>query len=163
MSPVELPDLYHGDPVALTARVHALAGPLEITGMIGDRPWAVTLPLAQRRGKGIAKLWARRKITDAEVAADAGKLSSDDADRQILSLALEHHLVTRLTSLVAVDETPSRPRARRLSRADVRSIFRPAGISTSCSASSARRRRRPIPAAPSAMAPGRLRSPPMRP
>ena len=105
VSPVELPDLYHGDPVALTARVRTLAGTVEITGMIGDRPWAVTLPLAQAApASGIAKLWARRKITDAEVAQTLGKLSSDDADRRILSLALEHHLVTRLTSLVAVDE-----------------------------------------------------------
>ncbi len=32
-------------------------------------------------------------------------------ERQILGIALEHQLVSRLTSLVAVDRTPSRPDA----------------------------------------------------
>jgi Ca-activated chloride channel family protein len=120
VSPVALPDLYRGEPVALTARMHALAGTIEIKGMIGDRPWVVTLPLDHAaQGSGIAKLWARRKITDAEIAHTIGKMSSDESDRQILGLALEHHLVTRLTSLVAVDETRSRPQGARLARADV--------------------------------------------
>jgi Ca-activated chloride channel family protein len=37
------------------------------------------------------------------------QVSPEDADKSILALALEHQLVTRLTSLVAVDQTPSRP------------------------------------------------------
>src|SRR5204862_6105776 len=55
------------------------------------------------------KLWARRKISDAEVARPTRQASPEDADKTILALALEHQLVTRLTSLVAVDKTPSRP------------------------------------------------------
>jgi Ca-activated chloride channel family protein len=38
----------------------------------------------------------------------------EDADKTILALALEHQLVTRLTSLVAVDKTPSRPEGETL-------------------------------------------------
>ena len=38
----------------------------------------------------------------------------EDADKTILTLALEHQLVTRLTSLVAVDKTPSRPEGETL-------------------------------------------------
>ena len=33
----------------------------------------------------------------------------EETDKRILALGLEHQLVTRLTSLVAVDKTPSRP------------------------------------------------------
>jgi len=33
----------------------------------------------------------------------------EETDKAVLALALEHQLVTRLTSLVAVDKTPSRP------------------------------------------------------
>jgi Ca-activated chloride channel family protein len=85
-------------------------GSVEIKGRIGDRPWVVTLPLANAaEGKGLSKLWARRKIADAEVARTTRQASSEDADKTILALALEHQLVTRLTSLVAVDKTPSRP------------------------------------------------------
>jgi Ca-activated chloride channel homolog len=119
-TPAMMPDLYRGEPVALAARVSALAGALEIKGMIGDRPWLVTLPLAQAvEGRGLSKLWARRKIADAEVARTLRQITPDEADRRILALALDHHLVTRLTSLVAVDQTPSRPDGARLIRAEI--------------------------------------------
>ena len=68
------------------------------------------LPLTKAaEGKGLSKLWARRKITDAEVALTMRNIQPEAANKTILALALEHQLVTRLTSLVAVDKTPSRP------------------------------------------------------
>ena len=119
-TPAVLPDLYRGEPVVLAAKVGALAGTLEVKGMIGDRPWVVTLPLANAaEGRGLSKLWARRKIADAEVARTLRQITPDEADQRILALALEHHLVTRLTSLVAVDRTPSRPAGAHLTRAEV--------------------------------------------
>ncbi|MBO4225647.1 marine proteobacterial sortase target protein [Bradyrhizobium neotropicale] len=110
VTPAILPDLYRDEPLVLAARLDKLAGSVEIKGRIGDRPWLVTLPLANvAEGKGLSKLWARRKIDDAEVARTTRQASPDDADKTILALALEHQLVTRLTSLVAIDKTPSRP------------------------------------------------------
>ena len=47
------------------------------------------------------------------------QITPEEADKAILALALEHQLVTRLTSLVAVDRTPSRPDGARLTRADL--------------------------------------------
>ncbi|MDQ0470964.1 marine proteobacterial sortase target protein [Labrys wisconsinensis] len=120
MTPSALPDLYRGEPLVLAARLGKPAGTLEIRGMIGSRPWVVTLPVDKAApGKGLSKLWARRKIADAEVAQTLRQITPDEADKRILALALEHHLVTRLTSLVAVDRTPSRPEAERLTRADL--------------------------------------------
>ena len=121
----------------LAAKLDKLAGSVEIKGRIGDRPWIVTLPLANAaEGKGLSKLWARRKIADAEVARTLRQATPEDADKTILALALEHQLVTRLTSLVAVDKTPSRPEGEPLKRQRTcRSTCRRAGISTRCSAS----------------------------
>ncbi len=119
-TPAVIPDLYRGEPVVLAAKVSALDGQLELKGMIGDQPWIVTLPLGSAaEGRGLSKLWARRKIADAEVARTLRQIMPEEADRRILALALEHHLVTRLTSLVAVDQTPSRPDGARLTRADI--------------------------------------------
>jgi Ca-activated chloride channel homolog len=119
-TPAVIPDLYRGEPVALAVKLSALAGTLEIKGMIGDRPWVVTLPLTNvAEGRGLSKLWARRKIADSEIARTLRQITPDEADQRILALALEHHLVTRLTSLVAVEQTPSRPDGARLTRADV--------------------------------------------
>jgi Ca-activated chloride channel family protein len=110
ITPAAIPDLYRDEPLILAAKLDKLAGSVEINGRIGDRPWVVTLPLANAaEGKGLSKLWARRKIADAEVARTTRQAEPADADKAILALALEHQLVTRLTSLVAVDKTPSRP------------------------------------------------------
>lgn len=110
MTPAAIPDVYRDEPLVLAAKLDKLTGSVEIRGRIGDRPWVVTLPVANAaEGKGLSKLWARRKIADAEIARTLRQAAPEDADKTILALALEHQLVTRLTSLVAVDKTPSRP------------------------------------------------------
>jgi Ca-activated chloride channel homolog len=115
MTPAAIPDVYRDEPLVLAAKLDKLAGSVEIRGRIGDRPWVVTLPVANAaEGKGLSKLWARRKIDDAEIARTTRQVTSEDADKAILALALEHQLVTRLTSLVAVDKTPSRPEGETL-------------------------------------------------
>ena len=120
ITPAVAPDLYRGEPLVMAAKLSALAGNMEIKGRIGDRPWSVTMPLANAaEGKGLSKLWARRKIADAEVAKTLRKATPEETDKRILALGLDHQLVTRLTSLVAVDKTPSRPDGVRLSRADL--------------------------------------------
>jgi Ca-activated chloride channel family protein len=110
MTPGNIPDVYRGEPLVLAARLDRLQGTVEIKGKIGDRPWSVKLPAQDAaEGQGLSKVWARRKISDAEIALTMGQMRPDDANKTILSLALMHQLVTRLTSLVAVDKTPSRP------------------------------------------------------
>ncbi|MCP3474911.1 marine proteobacterial sortase target protein [Bradyrhizobium sp. CCGUVB1N3] len=110
ITPAIIPDVYRDEPLVLAAKLDKLSGSLEIKGRVGDRPWSVTLPLQNAaEGKGLSKLWANRKIGDAEVARTMREMNPEDADKAILRLALEHQIVTRLTSLVAVDKTPSRP------------------------------------------------------
>lgn len=110
VTPAIIPDVYRDEPLVLAARLDQLAGSLEIKGRVGDRPWTVTIPLqSAAEGKGLSKLWARRKIADAEVARTLRELTTEEADKAILALALDHQIVTRLTSLVAIDKTPSRP------------------------------------------------------
>ena len=110
VTPAIIPDIYRDEPLVLAAKLDKLAGSLEIKGRVGDRPWSVTLPLQNAaEGKGLSKLWAKRKIGDAEVARTMRETTPEDTDKAILALALDHQIVTRLTSLVAVDKTPSRP------------------------------------------------------
>ncbi|MBX5103669.1 marine proteobacterial sortase target protein [Rhizobium lentis] len=111
ITPNPMPDLYSGEPVVLTAELpqDKPAGKLQIVGKTGDQPWRVEMAIANAAdGSGISKLWARRKIDDFEARAyerhDPAAL-----DKDIEAVALAHHLVSRVTSLVAVDVTPSRP------------------------------------------------------
>src|SRR5436305_12829132 len=127
MTPAAIPAVYRDEPLVLAAKLDKLTGSVEIKGRIGDRPWVVTLALANAaEGKGLSKLWARRKIDDAEVARTTRQSAPEEADKEILALALEHQLVTRLTSLVAVDKTPSRPDGEPLKLAEL-PINLPAG------------------------------------
>jgi len=110
--PNPLPDLYAGEPVVMTAKLARRPAPgesIEVSGVLAGKPWRVRLPLAQAQpGTGIANLWARRKIAALEAYQYAYNHRTD-IDARILEVALDHQLVSRLTSLVAVDITPSRP------------------------------------------------------
>ncbi len=121
ITPNPMPDLYRGEPVVLTAQLDGAtpAGKLQIIGKTGSQPWRVEMDVAKAsEGKGIAKLWARRKIDDLEANAyavnDAAAL-----DREIETVALANHLVSRVTSLVAVDVTPSRPAGEPVASTDL--------------------------------------------
>ena len=67
---------------------------------------------------GIAALWARRKI---EHLIDSRVAGTDEAliRELVVATALEHHLVSPYTSLVAVDKTPARSAAAALERRDI--------------------------------------------
>jgi Ca-activated chloride channel family protein len=120
LAPAVLPDLYRGEPVTVAAKVGALQGTLRIHGIIDGKPWEARVALKDAEaGRGVSKLWARRKITDAEVARRLGQIGDDAADARVLELGLAHQLVTSQTSLVAVDRTPSRPADAPLTRADL--------------------------------------------
>ena len=120
LAPAVLPDLYRGEPITVAARVGAMKGVLRISGMIDGKPWETRVSLKDAEaGKGISKLWARRKVTDAEAARSLAQISEEEADARVLKLGLDHQLVTSQTSLVAVDRTPSRPAGTPLARADL--------------------------------------------
>lgn len=107
--PNPLPDLYLGEPIVVTARLKQLDGKLTISGSLAGKLWTQELDLSKARpGQGIGKLWARRKIASLE-GRRTGGTNAQLFDKAILKTALDHELVSRLTSLVAVDVTKSRP------------------------------------------------------
>jgi Ca-activated chloride channel family protein len=107
--PERVPDLYAGEPVVVTARLGTLAGGLILSGVRANTSWDARVPLAVGRGEaGIRRLWARRTI--ASVMDDRTRgTQEDDVRRRVLDVALAHQLVSKYTSLVAVDVTPTRP------------------------------------------------------
>jgi Ca-activated chloride channel family protein len=124
--PNPLPDLYAGEPVLITLKVPKVDGQLTLTGTQGGKPWQARFDLAKAEdAAGIAKLWARNKIG----ALDESRVQGADAtgiDKAVLETALAYHLTSRLTSLVAVDVTPSRPADAQLSSGKV-ALNLPAG------------------------------------
>ena len=107
--PARVPDLYLGEPVVVSARIQGDADQVAVSGRRGAETWTAAMGVAgSRRGPGASVLWARRKI---EALLDSVHEGADPEEvrRSVIALGLEHHLVTKHTSLVAVDVTPSRP------------------------------------------------------
>ena len=107
--PPRVPDLYRGEPIVLAVRSDRPLSEVSVRGNLGRRAWQQRVPLGDSGDNtGINLLWARHKLRSL-----MGELSrGGDAERlrrEIIDLALAHHLVSRFTSLVAVDKTPYRP------------------------------------------------------
>lgn len=101
-------DLYADEPLLITARLPVkVRGSLNITGQ-SMRVWGRQIPLNTAESRaGIATLWARSRIEDLVNQQSQG-ISDDVIRAQVLPLALEYQIVSKYTSLVAIDKTPVR-------------------------------------------------------
>jgi Ca-activated chloride channel homolog len=111
--PQKIIDLYQGEPLLITAKTNQLLGEIKITGQVAKNNWSSSLKLngGQDR-KGISTLWAKNKI--AALMQQKRDTEFESIKQRIIETALEHHLVSRFTSLVAVDVTPVRPEDQEL-------------------------------------------------
>ena len=103
-----MPDLYSGEPLVVVAKLAKGASRVDAVGWQREAAWSKSLSLARvRDDAGVARLWAQSRIEDLEEQLRRG---GDEAviRAQALDVALAHKLVTRWTSLVAVDRTPVR-------------------------------------------------------
>jgi Ca-activated chloride channel family protein len=130
--PSIVPDLYAGEPVVIRARLSesiAATEAVQITGnsVLGswqaDLDWEIGEPRS-----GVAALWARAKIEDLFDRQRRGR-SSDETREDVVATALRHNLVSKFTSLVAVDKTPARPSGALLAKEQVPNLL-PYGQST---------------------------------
>jgi Ca-activated chloride channel family protein len=107
--PRRMPDLYLGEPIVVTAALDKMQGDIRLSGLSGDTPWQATLPLhAAHPGSGMGVLWAREKIQSLVDTLRDGA-AEDEVRNAVVDIALTHHLVSKYTSLLAVDKTPVRP------------------------------------------------------
>ena len=108
--PRVIPDLYAGEPVIVSAAfdASAAAGNIAVSGRREGATWGTLLPDTQAAsGSGLGVLWARAKI---DALMDAGRRGArqEDIRAAVIDVALTHHLVSKFTSLVAVDVTPTK-------------------------------------------------------
>ena len=115
--PSRIPDLWAGQPLRVVARYDpgedGVDGQVDtvitVRGVLGTTPVAWELPLevatVDPSHEALDSLWARRKIRDIEWYP-RGR-SADEVREAVTEVALEHHLVSRYTSLVAIDDEPS--------------------------------------------------------
>jgi Ca-activated chloride channel family protein len=112
--PARIPDLYLGEPLIVAVKTDRMPAGMAVHGRYGHVPWRIDFRLDDAGGReGVAAFWARHKIDGLIDAARFGS-QPDVVRKQVIDLALKHHLVSRYTSLVAVDVTPARPEGQAL-------------------------------------------------
>lgn len=107
--PAVLPDLYFGEPVVISYKTSRSLKHLTLSGRLNQQPWQSSV-FASNKGtqSGLNVNWAREKI--AQLTHQRRRsLDPEEQNKQILETAMNHHLVSEFTSLVAVDITPSNP------------------------------------------------------
>ncbi len=108
--PRVVPDLYAGEPIVVSAAYDtgAAAGNIAVSGRRAGAVWSTLLPgTSSVEESGVGVLWARAKI---DALMDAGRRGApqEDIRAAVIDVALAHHLVSKFTSLVAVDVTPTK-------------------------------------------------------
>ena len=105
--PAKIPDLYAGEPVVIAARLSNPKGGATVSGQRAGENWSerVTLTLSGDE-RGTDRLWARRKIASLMDRIGEGA-DREKVRRDVIEVAVAHHLVSDFSSLVAVDVTPT--------------------------------------------------------
>jgi Ca-activated chloride channel family protein len=110
--PETVPDLYLGEPVTVKASASGEYRPGDTVRISGNSvmgTWSTTLALESPHiSEGVGALWARARIAEL---VDGERRGGDPVEIRaaIVETAIGHHLVSKYTSLVAVDKTPIRP------------------------------------------------------
>ena len=124
--PEVIPDLYAGEPLWLFARMSTEPSQVSVCGEFHDSPWELQAqPLRTEGSETLATLWARNKVESLEDS----RLFGTDPEwirAAVTDLALDYGLLTTYTSLVAVDQTPTRSQDQALRHDNIPSLM-PAG------------------------------------
>ena len=109
LTPDPLPDLYAGQPIVLLGRYeNGGSGSVRVRGVLRgeavEYSWPVTLPFSERSHAAVASLWARRNVAELELLQLDGDVAS--ITEEIVDLCLEHRILSRHTSFVAVLQEP---------------------------------------------------------
>lgn len=108
--PARPPDLFMNQPLLIFGRIsHGTAGTLHLTAQAGDQQYEAAISFDTSKASfhpGITTLWARQRV---EELMDQWREQPDDKSREpiraaIIDHAIHYHLVTRFTSLIAVEE-----------------------------------------------------------
>jgi Ca-activated chloride channel family protein len=124
--PQTIPDLYTGEPILIKALISneaKKADQLKISGNSALGTWGAELLVdSGDTSPGVAALWARARIEDLMDRERRGA-PREDIRKAVIDTALSHHLVSKYTSLVAVDKTPARPQHEPLGKEQVPNLL----------------------------------------
>ena len=123
--PQKIPDLYAGEPLIVAMKLNAIPEAIRLSGQ-GKTEWTATIGAleenAYQEKNGLSSLWARAKI-ESLMAKILRENNSTELESEITNIALQHQLVSRYTSFVAVEEVIHRDPADPLKQEQVANLL----------------------------------------
>ncbi|HEY2914769.1 MAG TPA: hypothetical protein VGK21_15495, partial [Candidatus Angelobacter sp.] len=112
--PEHLPDLFAAQPLLVYGHItHGRSGIVRLTARAGDEPYEAMIPFDAGKASfhpGITTLWARQRVEDLmDSWRQADPVTQAQIRENVIAHAIRYHLVTRFTSLVAVEEVVVNP------------------------------------------------------
>jgi len=109
--PSRLPDLYAGEPLSVLVKSSRPLRNIKASGTMLNTPWEKTIKnrKSQSTANNLNTVWARDKIASLMDKLITGEASRADLKPQIIELGIKHHIVTKFTSFVAVEQQVSKP------------------------------------------------------
>ena len=110
--PAKLPDLYAGEPLSLIVKSKKPIKKASINGEMLNTPWQQKITRAKQentQSDNLDTLWARQKVASLMDKRISKEMSPEETKRQIIELGIAHHIVTKFTSFVAIEQRSSKP------------------------------------------------------
>ncbi len=106
--PKIIPDLYAGETTRILIKGKKIPESITLKGDYGNTEWQHSTQLINTSQSGIKVAWAREKISAlmTQHHQSTDETERDSIKQKVTDTALQHHLVSRYTSLLAVDVTP---------------------------------------------------------
>ena len=114
MLPKKFPDILAKEPITFfikipDTKIADLTKPFTIKGNQRSKAWKFSITPDQiQEGKYLDQLWAREKVAEISFQKAIGFIDVMQYEQKVRDLGLKHHLVTKFTSLIAVDPIVSR-------------------------------------------------------
>jgi len=109
--PARIPDLYAGEPLILLVKSDKPIQQLNVSGHLLDNAWqqSMTGHNTSQSTDNLDALWARQKVASLMDQLVIQDKPAEELKTQIINLGIKHHLVTKFTSFIAVEQKPSKP------------------------------------------------------
>lgn len=119
LEPEQVPDVFADRPLVIRGKVRGTPeGTIRVTGQSGTerRTLELAVEATESANPALPYLWARERI--GRLVDDYELTRDDEAEKEVTSLGLTYHLLTRFTSFVAIDTVarPAEPDAEHLTQ-----------------------------------------------
>jgi len=127
--PVNLPDLYYGEPFTAVMKIpdkgiFDLPKKINISGKFNGKHWEHFINKSDIQfSKTIHKIFASDKINNVKLRYRQGKIRENSMENEIRKLGMDYQMVTKYTSLVAVDLHKSRSEHKDISYYQIEQNF----------------------------------------